>query len=446
MLTGVGLYSDPRDGAFIAPPNPNARWDDPGYERPDEDEFAVMRRWETNGRRGFIFHAACWSLLERAFHPTPIPHARVFEVCDSLPLVMGGHSINWSHDYGGLAITKNTHIFPWEERFVDREFPDGWFDTPYSADPGAASEVDRILAAAPQTPTHLENRASFIKSTAPIKIDPFGLLPLELCSAIAEFLLTPDALNARQASRSFWHLFYSQQFWASRFRGHSDRSWLFEALDHNGAGGDWRWLYRCATESRIGPGLRNRKRIWGLIQHMEGIVDLQWTQRPRAVPVPEQGGEWALAAGSMPDQQPEGFTQLEEGCRRLRSEAVVIPDDISQVSASTVRVGNSEYLAGIVLATASQDVVHLGYTSSDARWSSVQLSGLAGFNLAVGLGGIHAFQCIDEGTGEPSAWLGCPDEAPKTERLSVGARIAAVEIGFDVRHAPICSLPLFSTL
>ena len=439
VLTGVGLYADPRGGAFIAPPNPSARWDDPGYERPDEAEFTVMGRWETNGRRGFIFHAACWSLLERAFHPTPIPNARVFEVCDSLPLVMAGDSINWGHDYGGLAIIKGTHFFPWEERFADREFPDGWFSTPYSADPGAASEVDRILAGAPQEPTRLENRSSFMNFTALSKIDPFSSLPVELCSAIAEFLLTPDALNARQASRSFWHVFYSQQFWASRFRGDSDRSWLFEALDHNDSGRDWRWLYHCTTESQIGPGLRNRKRIWGLIQHLAVIVELRWIQLS-SVALLEQGQDWVLAAGSMPDQQPEGFTQLEEGCRSLRSEQVAIPDVISQVSASTIRVGNSEYIAGITLTSASGDVLHLGYASSHARGSSVQLSGLAGFNLAVGLGGIHALQCIDGRTGEPSAWLGCPNDAPKTERLSRGTRIAALDVGFDVGHAPILSL------
>ena len=407
-----------------------------------------MGQRKINGRRGFIFHEACWSLLERAFHPASVPIARVFEVCDSLPEAMGGESINWGHDYGGLAIVKDAHSFPWEDRFSDRQFPQGWFETPYSADPGAVSaEVDEILAGTPQTPPALENLPLYTRSTPLSKEDPFSSLPTELCSAVAEYLLTPDALNARQASRSFWHLFHDKQFWASRFRGTSDRSWLFEVRDKNGARRDWRWLYRCTTESQIGPGLRNRKRIWGLIQHLAGIVELQWSQLPSTVPALDQGENWVLAAGSMPIQQPEGFTQLLEGCWCFRKEQVAIPDAISQVSASTVRVGNSEYIAGISLRTASGDILQLGYAYSDARGRSVQLSGLAGFNLAVGLGGILAFQCIDEATGEASAWLGCPDDAPKTERLSIGTRTMALEVGFDVGilSSPVFSLPPSST-
>ena len=432
VLTGVGLYASPQRGAFIAPPDPTARWDDPGYAHPVEDEFAVMGQRKINGRLGFIFHEACWSLLERAFHPASVPVIRVFEVCDSLPEAMGGESINWGHDYGGLAIVKDAHSFPWEDRFSDRQFPQGWFDTPYSADPGAVSEADEILAGTPPTSPPLENSSLYTRSTVLSNEDPFSSFPTELCSAVAEYLLTPDAMNARQASRSFWHLFHSQQFWASRFRGMSDRSWLFEAHNHNSAGRDWRWLYRCTTDSQIGPGLRNRKRIWALIQHLTGIVELQWSQLSSVVPALDQGQNWVLAAGSMPVQQPEGFTQLLEGCWCFRKERVAIPEAISQVSTSTVRVGNSEYIAGILLRTISGDVLQLGYAYSKARSPSVQLSGLAGFNLAVGLGGILALQCIDEKTGEASAWLGCPDDAPKTERLSIGTRTTALEVGFDV--------------
>ena len=63
----------------------------------------------------------------------------------------------------------------------------------------------------------------------------------------------------------------------------------------------------------------------------------------------------------------------------------------------------------------------------------MQLSGeLAGFNVAVGLGGIHALQCINRETRESIPWLGCPDDVPKTERLFVRTRIIALEADFDV--------------
>ncbi|KAH6845721.1 hypothetical protein B0I37DRAFT_447567 [Chaetomium sp. MPI-CAGE-AT-0009] len=426
VVTGVGLYTDPGRGAFIAPPDPNARFDDPGYDHPDEDEFAVMRRWDINGKRGFIFHDACWSLLQRAFSPTPVPHVRLFEVLDSLPLVMAGDSINWGHDYGGLAIIREDHFFPWEPRFADREFPDGWFGTLYSADPLAVSEVDKILTETSRAPSNDQFR--FTGSAAGSGKDPFSSLPMELCSVVAEYLPTSDVLNSRHASRSFWHVFHSEQFWVSRFRGNSDRSWLFEVRDCKTASRDWRWLYHCTADRHIGQGLRNRKRIWALIQHLAPILELHWSELP-CEPLPEEPRNWVLVAGSMRDQQPEGFCQLEEGCRRLRSKQAAIPDGISQVSASTIRVGNSEYIAGISLSTPSGEVLRIGY--SNGRWRSLQLNGLAGFNLAVGPGGIHALQCIDGRSREPLAWLGCPDDTPKTERLAMGNRITALEVAFD---------------
>jgi hypothetical protein len=388
-----------------------------------------MRRWDINGKRGFVFHDACWSLLEQAFRPAPIPNVRLFEVCDSLPLVMAGDSINWGHDYGGLAIIREEHFFPWEERFADREFPDGWFNTPYSADPLAVLEVAKILAETSRTPS--DNTFSSTRAAAGSGKDPFSSLPMELCSAVAEYLPTFDVLNARCASMSFWHVFHNRQFWASRFRGSADRSWLFEARDNKTGSRDWRWLYHSTVESQIGQGLRNRKRIWALIQDIVVILRLEWNDLP-SEPPSEKNEDWVLVAGSMPEQQPEDFCQLEEGCRRLRSKRVAIPDGISNLSASTIRVGNSEYIAGMSVSTAAEGSLRLGYSSG--QWRSVKLCGLAGFNLAVGPGGIRALQCIDGKTGKPSAWLGSPNDTPKTERLAVvGNEITALEVGFDVR-------------
>lgn len=429
MLTGVGLYTEPRRGDFIAPPNPSSRWDDPGYERPERDGFGAMSKVEWNHRRGFVFHDECWSLLEQAFYPNPVPLVRVFEVCDSLPLVMGGGSINWGHDYGGLALLRDG-FFPWEERFADRQFPDGWLETPYSAEPLAALEVDEVLADTPRAADIPRVTPGILPSTVSSGQDPFNMLPVEPCLAIALYLPTPDALNARLASRSFWPIFSSQQFWASRFKGGLERSWLFEVWHLNDVR-DWRWLYYCTTDGRIGRGLRNRKRIWGLIQHLAVLLELRLHDlelSPPWKPPLEESRTWVLAGGNM-EEEPFEFSQLENGCRRFRSRQLAIPGSVSQVSASTARVGNSAYIAGISLATAAGEVLRLGYQGASER--SIQVSCLTGFNVAVGLGGIHAIQCIDGDA--PSTWLGCPDDAPKTERLAVGTQITALEVAFDVR-------------
>jgi hypothetical protein len=131
------------------------------------------------------------------------------------------------------------------------------------------------------------------------------------------------------------------------------------------------------------------------------------------------------------EQESVVFSQLEKGCRRFWSARVAVPAGrISQVSASTVRLGNLTYIVGLSLSTAAGEVAWLGYKGASER--SVPLSGLWGFNVAVGLGGIHALECIDGATGGPMAWLGCPEDAPQTERLAVGGTVTALKVGFDV--------------
>ncbi|KAL2193987.1 hypothetical protein P885DRAFT_71777 [Corynascus similis CBS 632.67] len=313
------------------------------------------------------------SNIFKAFHPAPI--LRIFEVCNSLPFGMLRGNMDWGHDYRGLAIPMDsTQFFPWEQRLADRVFPDGWFKTPFSADPLTVSEVVEILREEPTcTPPPSKEPFPTVSAVVLGGNDPFISLPTELCSAIAAYLETRDVLNARCA----------QQFWAPRFRGNSDRSWLFEFRNHKDAIKDWRWLYRRTVDGRIRQAPRNRKQIWNLIQDLADVLELSWTELPSELPP-----LWR----SLP-----------------------LPRN---------------YITGIFLTTSTGETVRLGYRNSSER--SVQLSGeLAGFNVAVGLGGIHALQCINRETRESIPWLGCPDDVPRTERLSLGTRIIALEAGFD---------------
>ncbi|KAK4155856.1 hypothetical protein C8A00DRAFT_41589 [Chaetomidium leptoderma] len=370
VLTGVGLYSP---GLFIAPPDPSARWGDPGHGNSRQGYFDAMT--EVDGKRAFVFHDACWSLVEQAYHPAAVPRERLFEVLNSLP-AFARDSINWEHDYGGLGLfADEKDYFPWEY--------------PYFADRGI--EMGGTTTYTASTPLPSPPSRNLLLSTAGSSSgqDPFNLLPEELCCTIAAYLPTPDVLNARCASRSFWGVFDSQQFWASRFKGKiSARSWLYEAAqDLESTGGigrrDWRWLYHRTIDARLGQAARNRKRVWGLIRHV----------LPSELPFPWQ-------SPSLPE---------EESPRPL-------------LAISTVRLGRSVYIAGLSLTTTSGEVLRLGYRSASSE-SSLQLQGaaLTGFNLAVNLGGIHDTQCVS-GSGtirQLSPWLGCPDDALRTERLSV---------------------------
>jgi hypothetical protein len=347
----------------------------------------------------------------------------VLAVCDSFPEAVGQPLINWGHDYGGLVHLDDS-FYPWELRYdINRPFGERW-----TADLHAADEVAAILADEPQPAPGGD--LLFLSSAA----DPFDSLPVEICSAIAMLLPTSDALNARLASRSFWHLFGSQQFWLSRFRRDADRPWLFEAR-RPGAVRDYRWLYRLTAPGRLSPGLRKRKRVWDLVQLLVPLLELRFDEYPTELPPPwkvpsDPKCDWALA-GVDREEASRWLSLMRMRCCRLRSQQVAIPDGLTRVSASTVRVGNSTYLAGIALTTAAGEVLRLGYRGASEQ--SVEASGLTGFNVAVGSAGvsIHAIQCIDE-SGQPSPWLGCSDGAPKTERLALGTRLAALEVAFDV--------------
>ncbi|RDL38788.1 uncharacterized protein BP5553_03128 [Venustampulla echinocandica] len=119
-VTGVGLYTGTFDN-WIAPLDFTARWDDAGYNFPTRDQIGMIQQHPVTGRYGFPFHEACWSLLEKAYSPEPIPCKALFEICRSLPSPSKGTGLSWGHDSGGLILVDNQDRYPWEDRFVDTE-------------------------------------------------------------------------------------------------------------------------------------------------------------------------------------------------------------------------------------------------------------------------------------------------------------------------------------
>ncbi|KAL2152231.1 hypothetical protein VTH82DRAFT_5415 [Thermothelomyces myriococcoides] len=455
-----GSTSSMHRGILIAPPDPNARWDDPGYDHPEHRIGVMGITTIFNNRRGFAIHEACWCLVEKAYYPDPVPCTRLFDVLNSVPRLFMRNIIDWGGDY---ALFPEDGYFPWEHlRFSTKYFPsDSGLEAVHSTDPLVSSEFQEILADTPQTPPTWDypSGPSFATAEPPSGQDPFSLLPEELCAAIAAYLPTRDVLNARLASRSFRFAFRSQQFWASRFQGKfSERSWLFEdARNIDKAGGnmarDWRWLYRRTADARLGNAAQNRKRIWALIQHLMDITELSWNE---LIPQTESLGwpaplrlvsdkerfeePWISVKGGIPEHG-NLYGGLLTTCIPSKTQCVAIRvDAISQVAALTVRLGKSVYIAGLSLTSTNGQVMRFGYNmAASAQSSCVQLCAapLTGLNVAVGLGGIHALQFVSgRGTErQPSPWLGDPDAAPKTERLSdivaPDEETMVLEFGFD---------------
>jgi hypothetical protein len=302
----------------------------------------------------------------------------------------------------------------------------------FRKNPCQVPEVDHILAEDPEQPPAFNPTASSSQALGIGRIP----LPEELCTVIAMYLPTTDVLRARLASRSFWSVFYNQQFWKSRFGASADRSWLFEARNISSLR-DWRWLYRRTNVVHIGPGLRNRQRIWRLLQGLLDISALVWNELPPVLPamwspdiVIRATDRRVDSTGGFCRDQHAANRTLDNGCRQFRSQRIAVPDNLARLSVYALAFGDREYITGMTLTAVAGDTIRLGYRSSSEH--SVELSQLWGFRLAMGSRGLQALKCITGPGGLEAPWLGSLEDVPRTERLAAMERVVGLEVGIDV--------------
>lgn len=335
-------------------------------------------------------------MLQEAARPDRVSLERVLDVCRSLPVPRHLPAPSWGHDFGGAAVDRVFH-FPWKDRSSLRDFEDQ--DPVFGEDPHLAALVDRLLVEGPR------QAPAWGLTAAPTRVDlgtdSFQSLPGELCAAIAMLLPTADVLRARLATHAFWPVFYSQQFWESRFKPSGDRAWLFEARRQPPK--DWRALYRRKNQV-LPPGLRNRQRIWALSRQVLDLVALAWNDLP-----PDLPGMWlsdsALhapnhrveVAGLLFTKGDRDYPWFHNGCRLVRTQSVAVPDDLARLSVDTAAFGDGVYIVGLSLTTVTGAHVRLGYSSAARR--SVDISQLQGLRLAVGSRGIQGLQCTT-GSGD----------------------------------------------
>ncbi|KAH6856678.1 hypothetical protein B0I37DRAFT_334220 [Chaetomium sp. MPI-CAGE-AT-0009] len=408
------------------------RWSDTGFEPSDDNSFAVLPYSDSRGRYGIIFHDACWSLLEAALQPASVSLQRLFDVCSSLPVPRKCRVPTWGHDFDGVVVVDKTTHFPWEDRYDFPEFTKP--DPVFSKNPYQVPEVDRLMAEDPQQPP-----AAIQLAQPPLALVPdcFVSLPGELCVAIATFLPTVDMFRARLASRAFWPVFYSQQFWASRFKGPlpaGDRFWLFETR-YISLPRDWRWLYRRTNDIYLSPSLRNRRRVWGLVQQVVDILALVWNELPPCLPevwsADSAGamGNCVEANGLFWSPKQPGDHRFHNGCRLSRAQSITIPDTLVRLLVYTIDFGDGQYIVGMAFVTVTGDSIRLGYGSHSEH--SIELTQLWGFRLAMGSRGLQGLQCITEPAGSGSHWIGSPYDVPRTERLILTNRVIGLDLGFD---------------
>ncbi|KAH0538229.1 hypothetical protein FGG08_005148 [Glutinoglossum americanum] len=422
FISGVGRYSDPGGGEWIAPSDPAMRWDDHDYIFQASDRLPVMRQRPENGRHGFVLHDACWRLLQKASEPDSIPFERLLEVCRSLPFPLRGIGVCWGHDYGGLTLFDNQDHYPWEDRLMDQY---GSSETCQYAkeNPYDVPEIPRLLTMRSQKPPYLVPKTQ--------GGDCFSTLPWEILEAIAINLQTGDALNLRRASKAFLPVLTSQTFWASRFEGGHDRDFIFEKRD-NKESRDWITLYRITSHAHSPPRLKNRKRVWGLIRALINLLHLRLGDalESSCKNLSADGLRWSEVAGDVKQEIGSGYCKgFNEGCRLFQKQCASIPSDLSRIAFSITAAGNIEYVTGMRFITSSNADIRLGYMA-EGNEHFLEVTAVRGFVLAIGPRGIRALQVII-GDGHASKWFGCPRDSPVTERLANFGSISALEVGVD---------------
>jgi hypothetical protein len=179
-----------------------------------------------------------------------------------------------------------------------------------------------------------------------------------------------------------------------------------------------------------------------LAQLLKDTLSLRWNESSEAYfwHVNAASLRWREIAGDVKQDKPAGsYHDFNEGCRLFRKQHISIPQLLSQIAFSVVRVGDVEYIAGMRFTPREGAVIHLGYWA-EGKGHSLDITTLRGFNLAIGSRGIQAIQVITDKRCA-SQWFGCPDESPKTQYLAVSEHIGAVEAGFDVSRAYLLLVP-----
>ena len=423
FVSGVSQHDDINDGAWIAPRDPDVRWDDDDHLVQASDELPVMRQCPENGRHGFVIHDACWRLLQKALDPEDISLERLLKICRSLPFPLRGIGLCWGHDYGGLTHFDNQDHYPWEDRLVEQKNNSKQYQ--YSREnPYNVPEIPELLT------TRLQ-KLQLLVSKEQVR-DCFSKLPWEILEAIAISLPTADALNLRRASKTFLPILASQTFWASRFQVGHDRDFVFE-MRNNKEPRDWISLYRITNHAPSPPGLKNRRRVWGLIPMLINMLRLCLSDASRypRLNSSADGLRWIEVAADVRQQTGSSYCEgFNEGCRLFQRQCASIPSNLSRIAFSIIAASDVEYVTGLRFVAGDDTDVRLGYIS-EGNELFLKITAVRGFILAMGSRGIRALQVISS-DGQVSKWFGCPKDSPVTDRLAGSDCVSALEVGVDV--------------
>lgn len=399
---------------------------------------------QENGKYGFVFHDSCCHILQARSQSQEIaiPLDRLIEVLNSVPLDSGSSRTEdefdknfyiWEHGYQGLAWFDHYSHCPWEKSGWRRGLTQSSAVQNSTQDPCCLQEIQELLdkdSISPPPPS----RCSVVRGNGErwAYDDCFARLPYEIVEEIASYLPTASVFSLRLVSRAFTPLFFSQIFWASRFRADGERGFLFETQRRPSLGCcDWRSLYHLSNATNAPPALQNRKRIWDLARSLLEKVSLKWTDASlrRRIVKKLPGWRWKDIHGDLVEIGPCSGSY--DSSEMVDQQETLLPSRIARIGASVVCEGEKSYIAGIqFLSSEAGEMVCLGYTSP-ATTTFLDVTSVRGLILSVGSRGIHALQAVDS-DGSLLPWLGRPDGGAISRRFVYKEQIVALSAGFDV--------------
>jgi hypothetical protein len=375
-------------------------------------------------------HVACFTLLiERVGGETPWLHARLHDICASIPITTWGLPYI-DHDYEDMLNIED-ELYPWQDKigFYDSDTEDN--DYLYG-DPLAVQALVSVVDETAEASAH-KFLTNSVTKTAKLPSHSTSLilqLPWEIKEMIAINLSTRDAMALRLSVSEFLPLLHSHQFWKSRFSGKGQMSYFFEARHLRTVASLVSAHKKLSAIHDEDPGLvLSRQRVWKLLSHWVDLIKLELTSPMNILSIPPSAKyEWFSVSGNI---GPEGKElTLPDGCKTLFGGRTAVRQQPLHVTVFLCKPGGRDYVRGLRLTWDGAQPVVLGYCNSRI-FKTLTVKSFAGFVVAVGSKGIHALKLVDE-DGTRSRWAGRPLDALVTERLSRRRPVLALDADFDV--------------
>lgn len=455
QLTGVGFCTF--DNNLIAPSDAGL-----GYRNVDAlDILPLVNTSGTSSTCVYPFHDACWQLLLAMLPSVSVQEVvaqPLFEILFTTECPDSSF-FQFGHDYGGAARFQIPHAngsSPW---------------CFFLANPFTIPELTTLLD---HTST-FSNAAplAFPESGLPTvavwnSVDLFATFPLEIIVLILSCLPSRDVANFRLASRAIADVStvsrLGQSFWESRFAPGLELDFICPGRSRHC---DWR-LYYLKIKDWLphNPGLRNRRRLWKLLQPVAGSVNVSLDPRRKTLGIPADLNLSTLMDIVGKDQGSLMLThhiggesiskyhgeQLSFGCRQMDHRAAIIPSPLLAARApssnwsygvSLVTFNGREYVSSLRFISQSleQDEHEcrsgIGYLlpPKESRFQFQDDEAISGIEVAVCASGVVGIKFLVTPPRDVGGWVGRidgPDVAFGRLLPVAGNKLAAFAACTDV--------------